>query len=74
MRIEDIEQPPCACGECVQAQVTDKPRRRDPRSGRLLHGYELKRWYQAKDACLTSLKAKFPDVATVLDREPGQDG
>lgn len=50
MRPEDFIAAPCACGACQQANVTQLEVRRDPRSGRWLHGYELKRWYEARQA------------------------
>lgn len=48
MKREDFEAFPCGCGECVQAGVNTKPQRRDPRSGKWLHGYDLKRLYDAE--------------------------
>lgn len=49
MRPADFEAPPCRCGECCQAGVETLHQRRDPRTGQLLHGYPLKRWYEARD-------------------------
>lgn len=46
----DFEQAPCPCGECVQAGVAGFPQLRDWSSGKWLHGYDLKRVYEAKDA------------------------
>ena len=48
MKREDFEAPPCQCPECTQAGVTDKSLRRDPRSGKWLHGYALKGVYLAE--------------------------
>lgn len=47
MRTEDIFGPVCGCGECIQAGVGDERQRRDPATGRLLHGYELRRGLDA---------------------------
>ena len=49
MKVQDHIAPPCSCPECFQAGVTDKELRRDPRSGRWLHGHELRRWYEARE-------------------------
>ncbi len=51
----DLTAEPCDCGECIQANVTSERRRRDPHTGRLMHGYELRRWLDAK--------AKFVETA-----------
>lgn len=48
MKREDFEGEPCSCAECSQAGVTDKPLIRDRYTGVWLHGYNLKRWYEAK--------------------------
>lgn len=48
MRREDIEADPCDCPECTQAGVAGQSPRRDPHSGMWLHGYNLKRWLDAK--------------------------
>lgn len=56
MRTEDMIQPPCGCPECVQAGVSTLERRREPRTGELLHGYPLKRWYDAKAAFVTQAR------------------
>ncbi len=37
----------CECPECSQAGVSEKPIRRDPRSGAWMHGQALRRWYEA---------------------------
>lgn len=50
MKREDYEGPPCACGQCVQAGVSHLKQRRDPQSGAWLHGYDLRRWHEAKNA------------------------
>ena len=47
MNRADFVLPPCSCGECVQAGVTDLELRRDPHTGDVLHGYRLKRWYES---------------------------
>jgi hypothetical protein len=53
---EDYERAPCACGDCHQAGVSHLNQRRDPFSGKWLCGYELKRLYNAKEACLAMAK------------------
>lgn len=47
MNVQDFIGPPCSCAACGQAGVTDKAIRRDPHTGEMLHGYRLKRWYDA---------------------------
>jgi len=49
MKTQDFIREPCSCGECQQAGVSALEQRRDPWTGKWLHGYDLKRWYQAKD-------------------------
>ena len=56
MRREDISQPPCSCPDCRQAGVSDRPVVRDPHSGKLLHGQELRRYYEAADGFLARFK------------------
>lgn len=46
----DFERGPCTCGECRQAGVSDRPQLRSTKTGAFLHGYELKRVYEAQDA------------------------
>lgn len=58
MKREDMESPPCQCPACFQAGVTDKPRRRDPRTGELLHGEPLRRWYEARENFLKAAKGQ----------------
>lgn len=43
MKRADIYGPPCSCGECVHAGVAEEPTRRDPETGKMLHGYALRR-------------------------------
>ena len=50
MKPEDFIAQPCACPACEQAGVSDRDQIRDRVSGAWLHGYDLKRWYEAKDA------------------------
>jgi hypothetical protein len=54
---EDYEGPPCHCEACVMADITDKPIRRDYRSGKWVHGYELKKLYQAEADFWNRVKA-----------------
>ena len=46
---KDFVGDPCGCPECHQAGVSDRPTRRDPHTGRWLHGQALWRWYEAKE-------------------------
>ena len=48
LKRSDFEREPCACGECQQAGVSGLPQLRDPRTGAWMHGYPLKRVYEAK--------------------------
>lgn len=50
LKRDDFEREPCDCGECRQAGVSDRPQLRSARTGAFLHGYELKRVYEAQDA------------------------
>lgn len=58
MKRDDYESPPCHCPDCSQAGVTDKPLRRDPRSGKWLHGYALKAVYDAEADFWARVRAK----------------
>jgi hypothetical protein len=57
MNRSDFIQPPCTCGECQQAGVSGLEQRRDPRTGVLLHGYALKRWYAARETFRQAARA-----------------
>jgi len=80
MKPADHVGPPCSCPLCVQAGVTQLEARRDPRSGVWLHGYDLKRWYEARDQFRRAARSAvgepgrhakgFERLAT---REPGSD-
>lgn len=59
MNREDFEGKPCSCGECVQAQVSGKPIRRDPRTGAWLHGYKLRRVIEAEERFWKEFRDKF---------------
>lgn len=59
MKREDMEGPPCQCPACFQAGMTTKPQRRDPRTGELLHGEALRRWYVAREKFLKLAKEKL---------------
>jgi hypothetical protein len=71
---------PCGCGECLQAGMSTLPIRRDPFSGEWLHGYALKRWYDAKEQyrrATQQVATKAPALAAaarVVDRQPGEEG
>jgi hypothetical protein len=47
MKKEDIYGAPCGCGECIQAGVAHEQTRRDPYTGKMLHGYELRKGLDA---------------------------
>ena len=49
MKHEDFEQMACTCPECVQAGVSTLVQIRDRHTGKFLHGYPLKKWYEARD-------------------------
>lgn len=51
MKRADYEREPCTCGTCRQAGVDQLNQRRDPYSGKWLHGYELKRLHDAAALC-----------------------
>lgn len=57
MTARDMIQPPCSCGECQQAGVSALEQRRDPQTGQWLHGYPLKRWYEARERFRTLARA-----------------
>jgi hypothetical protein len=56
IRREDFVRPPCTCAECRQAGVDTQEQVRDPDSGKWLHGYALKRYYDAADRCLAGFQ------------------
>lgn len=49
MKADDYQRDPCRCPDCVQAGVSDRMQIRDRYSGAWLHGYDLKRWWAARD-------------------------
>lgn len=57
MKREDFEGPPCHCPDCVRADVTEKPIRRDYRTGKWVHGYELRKLYEAEADFWNRVKA-----------------
>ena len=57
MKLEDIQAPPCSCGQCVQAGVSHLPLRRDPQTRAFLHGYDLKRWHDAHEQFRAAARA-----------------
>ena len=54
------EQPLCACPECYQAGVSTRPQLVD-RYGELLHGYALKRVWEARDDFWRMVDTKFAE-------------
>jgi hypothetical protein len=76
----DLTAEPCPCGECLQAGVTEERRRRDPHTGRLMHGYELRRWLDARDKFMQTARAAVgprgrhqQGFERLVSREPGED-
>jgi hypothetical protein len=81
MKPSDIQAAPCHCGECRQAGVTDLALRRDPMSGRWLHGYDLRRWYTAKAEFIRKARAAIGapgrhanGFERLVNRDPGEEG
>ena len=78
MNRADFVQPPCVCGECVQAGVSGLEQIREYQTGKFLHGYDLKRWYAARqqfyDVMAAAQIKQFGAVAVRLSREPGEEG
>lgn len=89
MKPEDIFGPICGCGECRQAGVAEERTRRDPHTGRMLHGYELRKGLDAFAAFQKAARAAvgprgrhgkgFEKLVTPLDfscatRDPGEEG
>ena len=66
MRLQDFRSAPCSCPECRQAGVDALEQVRDPWSGRLLHGHDLRRWYEARD--------RFRTLARKAVGAPGRHG
>lgn len=80
MKRRDFEADPCACPLCVQAGVTKKFLRRDPHSGKWLHGYDLKRWHEAHDRFQALARAVVGapgrhanGFEKLAERQPGED-
>lgn len=48
MKVEDFITGPCGCGECLAANVAEESQRRDPHTGQWMHGYQLRRWLDAR--------------------------
>jgi hypothetical protein len=63
MKREDFVGDPCTCPECVQAGVSTQELRRDYQTGRWLHGYALKRWYEALDEARAAMRAAVNKMA-----------
>lgn len=78
-RAQDFIQPPCACPACRHAGVNHLRVRRDPYSGKLLHGVELRQWYEAKAAFIAAFKKlglsvpRGGPLKQLVEREPGCD-
>lgn len=80
MKPADFVGRPCDCPNCRQAGVTELAIRRDPRSGEWLHGYDLKRWYDAKARFEQAARAAVGErgrhakgFERLASREPGSD-
>jgi len=50
MKVEDFQQMACSCEACILAGVSTLVQIRDRDTGRWLHGRELRRWHEARDA------------------------
>ena len=50
LKPEDFIGAPCDCLPCRAAKVDHLDIRRDPHTGKWLHGPALKGWYEARDA------------------------
>lgn len=81
MKDADFIAPPCDCAECRQAGVSHLEIRRDPYTGRWLHGYELRRWwtsfnaYRASARAAVGLKGRHAaGLERLAVREPGSEG
>jgi hypothetical protein len=81
VRDADFILPPCDCPPCRQAGVSAEPGRRDPYSGRILHGEELRRWYEAKDKFVKLARKAVGSrgrhekgFERLVQREPGMEG
>lgn len=57
VKAADIYGPICGCGECLQAGVASEQQRRDPYTGRMIHGYELRRGLDAFRECMAKARA-----------------
>jgi len=57
MKARDFIGVPCECPPCRQAGMSDRPTRRDPRTGAMLHGQDLRRWYEARDSFMQLARA-----------------
>lgn len=57
MKSEDFQRDSCTCPECTQAGVSTVPQIRDRHSGAYMHGYDLKRWYTARERFRTAARA-----------------
>lgn len=79
MNDRDFIADPCGCPECYQAGVQGQLRRRDPYTGELMHGFRLRRWYDARDAFLKLARqavgppGRHARGFEPLAREPGAD-
>ncbi len=82
MKPADLYGPVCGCQECRAAGVEREQTRRDPATGRLLHGFELKRGLEAFARFQREARAAIgPKQARgggftrlVRERDPGEEG
>ena len=76
MKHEDFERPPCPCPPCVQAGVSGRTQIRDHATGRWLHGYDLARWYAAREAFWAGCREAVGRMTMPVgrEREPGEEG
>ncbi len=55
---DDFEREPCTCPACCQAGVSERPQQRSRKTGEWMHGSELRRVYEARDAFWAVVKRK----------------
>jgi hypothetical protein len=57
MKRDDFEGPPCSCPDCTQAGIAGANTQRDPKTGKWLHGYALKRVLESRAEFWERVKA-----------------
>lgn len=81
MKRSDFIGPSCDCVPCRQAGVNGREIVRDYHTGYWLHGYDLKRWYDARERFRQQARAAVgargrhaAGLEKLVLREPGEDG